>query len=229
MTSQHPQQPSQPSQPQIEFPPSPPTAPQKQSTPLTPDSSRRLPIWRLWVPLLFQAVLIIAVPARDAYTYVAGRSITLQTAPVDPYDILRGYYQTLSYDVSNIETLRSLPGGDWFNQFQEQPMSFYVVLEPPEQADATPPQPWKPVRISGDRPTDLTANQVAMQGQYDGWGITYGLETYYMPESRREEINTDINQVQWEDREAFVVDVKVDRGGNAVPISLWVRDRNYQF
>jgi uncharacterized membrane-anchored protein len=225
MTSRHPQQPiepSQPSQPPVELP----TTLSPLSTPYSP---QRLPGWRLWVPLLFQAVLIIAVPARDAYTYVAGQPITLQTAPVDPYDILRGYYQTLSYDVSNVDTLRSLPGGDWFNQYQGQPISFYVVLEAPEQANATPPQPWKPVRVSGDRPSDLTANQVAMQGQYNGWGITYGLETYYMPESRREEINADISQVQWQEREAFVVDVKVDRGGNAVPISLWVRDRNYQF
>ncbi|WP_416674462.1 GDYXXLXY domain-containing protein [Egbenema bharatensis] len=222
MTAQDPQLPSQPTQPPIELPTPDTRLP-------TPSSRQPLPPWRLWIPLLVQVVLIIAVPARDAYTYVAGRSITLQTAPVDPYDILRGYYQTLSYDVSNVETLRSLPGGDWFNQYQEQPLSFYVVLEPPAQANATPPQPWTPVRISGDRPTDLTPNQVAMQGQYDGWSITYGLETYYMPESRREEINADINQVQWEEREAFVVDVKVDRGGNAVPISLWVRDRNYRF
>jgi uncharacterized membrane-anchored protein len=179
-------------------------------------------------------VLIIAVPARDAYTYVSGQTITLQTAPVDPYDLLRGYYQILSYEVSNVDTLRSLPGGDWFNlqsSGQAQTRNFYVVLEAPasaSEANTTPP-PWKPVRISADRPTSLDANQVAMQGQYNGWSIIYGLETYYMPESRREEINANINQVQWQGQEAFVVDVKVDRGGNAVPISLWVRDQNYRF
>jgi uncharacterized membrane-anchored protein len=25
------------------------------------------------------------------------------------------------------------------------------------------------------------------------------------------------------------VEIKVDRSGNAVPVSLWVRDRNYKF
>jgi uncharacterized membrane-anchored protein len=222
----------EPSQFPVELPT--PRPPSTSPPLLTPHSNQRLPIWRLLVPLLFQAVLIIAVPARDAYTYVSGQTITLQTAPVDPYDLLRGYYQILSYEVSNVDTLRSLPGGDWFNlqsSGQAQTRNFYVVLEAPasaSEANTTPP-PWKPVRISADRPTSLDANQVAMQGQYNGWSIIYGLETYYMPESRREEINANINQVQWQGQEAFVVDVKVDRGGNAVPISLWVRDQNYRF
>ncbi|MFM7428199.1 MAG: hypothetical protein ACKO7W_24910, partial [Elainella sp.] len=39
----------------------------------------RLPGWRLWLPLLFQTGLIVAVPAQDAYTYFTGEQITLQT------------------------------------------------------------------------------------------------------------------------------------------------------
>ena len=190
---------------------------------------KRLPGWRLWLPLLIQAAFIVAVPARDAYTYVAGKTITLQTAPVDPYDILRGYYQTLSYDISNPDMLRSLPGGETITNVQGKLTDFYIVLESPAQPDAVPPQPWKPVRVSADRPTDLTANQVAIQGQYNGWQVFYGLETYYMPEDQRNQVNTNINQVQWQDREAFVVEAKVDNTGNAIPISLWVRDRNYRF
>lgn len=205
-----------------------PLQPQVQPAQIS-EPSRRLPSWRLWVPLLFQAILIVAVPARDAYTYATGKPITLQTAPVDPYDLLRGYYQTLSYDISSPDVLRSLPGGEWFNRPQGQSGQFYVVLEAPAQSDAVPPQPWQPVRVSGDRPTDLASNQIALQGDYNGWAITYGLESYYLPEDQRDAINADISQVQMQEREAFVVDVKVDAGGNAVPVGLWVRDRNYQF
>jgi uncharacterized membrane-anchored protein len=188
---------------------------------------RRLPSWRLWLPLLFQTALILGVPAQDAYTYVAGRQITLQTAPVDPYDLLRGHYQTLGYEISRSDQLRSLPGGEWFEQHQFKAGQFYVVLEAPT-TETTPPKPWKPIRISATRPTDLAANQVAIQGKTNRYGqITYGIETYYMPEANRNELNTDISQTQ--DRQAFVVDVKVDGSGNAVPISLWVKDRNYRF
>ena len=192
---------------------------------------RRLPGWRLWVPLAIQSVLIVAVPAQDAVTYATGTSVTLQTAPVDPYDFMRGYYQTLSYDISQPNTLRTLPGGEaiFANSGYWNPRSFYVVLESP-QTPASPPEPWRPVRISVEKPTDLSPQQVALKGEYTGvGGITYGLERYYMPAARRQDVNADINQTQWQDQTAFVVDIKVDGRGNAVPVGLWVRDRNYRF
>ncbi|WP_017715061.1 GDYXXLXY domain-containing protein [Kamptonema formosum] len=212
--------------------------------------------WRLWVPLLFQTVLIAAVPAPAFYTYVTGKTVTLQTAPVDPYDLLRGYSQTLGYDISTQNTLKSLPG--WKDlpghtsscpavkppakstcteeKYVDAGTSFYVIMEAQKSAAASGrPQPWKPVRVSRERPKDLPANQVAIKGKYSGWSAEYGLETYYMPEDQREQINNEINQAQQrqpgQNRQAipFVVEAKVDAQGNAVPVSLWVRERNYRF
>lgn len=207
--------------------------------------SLRLLAWRLWVPLAFQVALIVAVPARDAHTYVSGRTVTLQTVPVDPYDLLRGYSQTLQYDISTLDKLKKLPGGSWFiEQAQGQTTTFYLVLEAPAQTNVTPPKPWQPVRVSGNRPSDLTANQALLQGEFDGQNIIYGLETYYIPEDQRQQINTEIDATQRQNsftsplspspasvpnQQAFVVDIKVDAVGNAVPVSLWLRDRNYQF
>lgn len=204
--------------------PSKPSFPQTQTSPDVTSLPRRLPGWRFWLPLLFQAGLILSVPAQDAYTYAVGRQITLQTAPVDPYDLLRGHYQTLSYDISRPDQLGKLPGGQWLMQARSKP--FYVILEAPA-SKSNPPQPWQPQRISPDRPTDLADNQVALQGRIDGYGqITYGLETYYMPEAERTQLNQDISQQQGR---AFVVDAKVDGSGNAVPIRLWVASRSYEF
>lgn len=220
--------------------------------------NKRLPGWRLWVPLALQSMLILAVPAQDAYTYATGRTVTLQTIPVDPYDLLRGYSQTLRYEISPPETLEKLPGGSWFaQQPQEKVSTFYLVLQAPAQidttTDTTPPQPWKPVRVSGDRPANLPENQIALQGQYRrGYSstVTYGLETYYMPEDQRQQINDEISQIQRRapavntpqpapnqpapnqpapNQQAFVVNVKVDAHGNSVPVSLWVGDRNHRF
>ncbi|HEY9616145.1 MAG TPA: GDYXXLXY domain-containing protein [Microcoleaceae cyanobacterium] len=216
MTSQSP---NPPIEPPIESP--------TQPTPVV-ESPQQIPRWRFWLPLVFQAALIIIVPAQNAYTTIAGKSITLQTAPVDPYDLMRGYSQTLRYDISDLTLLKNLPGGKWFQQHASG--AFYVVLAAPAPTTAQPPPPWKPVRISGDRPNQLAANQVALQGNYDGWQVTYGLETYYMPEDQREQLNDTIQQVQQQrQQQAFVVEAKVDSSGHAVPISLWVRDRNYRF
>lgn len=213
----------------------------------------RLPAWRLWVPLLLQTGLILAAPAQPFYTQLTGKTVVLQTIPVDPYDPLRGYSQTLNYDISRLENLRRLPG--WKDLVGQQagkksinspPSSdylatgtrLYVILEAPASAPSQPAKAWKPVRVSSERPTSLPANQIALKGKYTGSSIEYGLETYYMPESRRAQINQDIIQAQrGRQQQSVVVEVKVDAQGRAVPISFWVSDasgkgkalRNYRF
>ena len=188
---------------------------------------RRLPSWRLWVPLAVQSLLILAVPAQDAYTYATGKTVVLQTAPVDPYDLLRGYYQTLGYEISQRDVLTKLPGGEAFKETFRG--DFYLVLAAPKQSGDRPPAAWKPVRISRDRPTDLAPDQIALKGTFEGWRATYGLETYYMPEDQREQLNAEITKIQERNRRAFVVEVRVDGQGNSVPVKLWLRDRAYEF
>lgn len=212
---------------------------QSSTTPVLERQSQlpqRLPSWRLWVPLLLQTGLILASPAHSFYTQVTGRTVILQTAPVDPYDPIRGYSQTLSYDISRIENLRSLPGGKELfkgsqqNNYLLSGTEFYVILAAPASTKSQPPLPWKPVSIRSNRPTSLPANQIALKGKSTGNAIKYGLETYYMPESRANEINQDINATQrGRQPQSFVVEVKVDKQGRAVPISLWVSKRNYRF
>ncbi|MEG4027981.1 MULTISPECIES: GDYXXLXY domain-containing protein [unclassified Microcoleus] len=211
-----------------------------------PPEAKRLPAWRLWVPLLLQIGLIAAVPATAVYTFITGKTVVLQTAPVDPYDFLRGYYQVLSYDISDRTNLQKLPGWKDLptektpcppgivcpkNTHNLKPQtSFYVILEAPKSATKPGrPQAWKPVRVSLENPTNLPANQIAIKGKYNGWQMEYGLETYYMPEDEREKVNQEISEAQRKQRQSFLVEVKVDKTGHAVPVSLWVRDRNYRF
>ncbi|MBE9190254.1 GDYXXLXY domain-containing protein [Gloeocapsopsis crepidinum LEGE 06123] len=198
----------------------------------------KLPFWRLWLPLLFQTGIILAAPAQPFYTQLTGKTAILQTVPVDPYDPLRGYSQTLSYDISQINNLQRLPGWQELTQQQTSESSvndvpvgtnLYVILEAPT-SNTTPPPAWKPVRVSRDRPQNLAANQVAIKGKFTGNSIAYGLETYYMPEAQRDEINQSISQAQRDQQQrSLVVEVKVDTQGRAVPISFWVNQRNYRF
>ncbi len=191
---------------------------------------RRLNAWHLWVPLLLQSLLIVSIPAQDAYTYATGRQVTLQTAPVDPYDLLRGYSQTLGYEISRVEVLKKVPGGAtvFKDQSEGKNRSIYLVLQGNLQSAAQPPIPWLPVRVSLSPPQALTANQVVLKGTTNGFSVVYGLETYYIPEHQRDQINKEISQVQRQPQ-AFVVDIKVDAQGNSVPVALWIRDRKYRF
>ena len=192
--------------------------------------------WRFWLPLAFQTALIVAIPAQAILVHLTGKTAILQTVPVDPYDLLRGYSQTLTYDISRSQTLEKLPGWNKLNKEKREDLNLYVILEaPPEQTFSGRPQPWKPIAVSASPPTNLPANQVALQGRLRYGTINYGLETYYFPENQREQLNKDISQAQTGVERSqrqplpFVVEVKVDAQGNSVPVSLWVRDRNYRF
>ncbi|MGF1494569.1 MAG: GDYXXLXY domain-containing protein [Microcoleaceae cyanobacterium] len=204
-------------------------------TDLKPRPIQSIKGWRFWIPLLFQLGLILAVPAAAIHTQITGKTAVLQTAPVDPYDFLRGYFQTLNYDISSLETLSTLPG--WQGLTTEDSIylpvgtTVYVTLESPvsETAESTSPAAWKPVAVDSERPTSLASNQIAIKGQSAGARIEYGLERYYMPEDQREIINQTIRDTQSNDPQSFVVEVKVSQNGKAIPTRLWVGDQSYQF
>ena len=192
------------------------------------NNKKRIPLWRFIVPLLLQLLIILSIPSQSFYTYAVGKTIAIQTIPVDPYDLLRGYSQTLRYDISDLNKLKQLPGG----KDLEQAETFYVILQAPESQKQQPPQAWIPSRISIKKPQTLTEQEIAIAGTRDnsGWA-NYGLETYYMPENMREQINREISQLQQQSSQerSFVVEIKVDPQGNAIANSLWIGDRNYKF
>ncbi|NEP61352.1 MAG: GDYXXLXY domain-containing protein [Symploca sp. SIO2G7] len=198
-------------------------------------SPNPISLWRFWVPLLFQMLLILAVPARAIYTHLTGKTVILQTVPVDPYELLRGYSQTVRYDISNQDTLRELPG--WETLPKQQPngnrllrgSSFHLILEEPAPNPAIElPQPWKPVAVSVEQPSQLQANQVAIKGiAYRS--LSYGLESYYIPEDQRQQINAEltkaqqVNPNQSELLSPIVMEIKVNAQGDAVPVRLWTQ------
>lgn len=184
--------------------------------------------WRFLIPFCIQLSIILIVPARSAYTYNFGKSAVVQTVPVDPYDLLRGYSQTLTYDISRTSDLKKFPGGD--DLVKEE--IFYVILELDLAEAKLPPSPSKVIKITKKMPQDLTQGQVALKGKVTKYGrVNYGLETYYMPESQRSKINQEIRELRRDSqgRRPFVVEIKVDDTGNSVPVSLWIGNQKYRF
>ncbi|MDB9495131.1 GDYXXLXY domain-containing protein [Spirulina major CS-329] len=192
--------------------------------------------WRFWLPLAAQIALIIGLPSQAILTYVAGETVMLQTVPVDPYDLLRGYSQTLSYQISNLDNLRTLPGWNGVYQAQEQQpdraISFYLTLTTPVEPSTTErPAPWQPVAIGLTPPDDLDADEVTLQGVLQYNQVAYGLERYYMPEDQRDRINdeiTDLNR-RFGNNPPMGVEIRVRDNGASVPVTLWVGDRAYRF
>lgn len=226
---------------------------------------RRVPPWRFWIPLLLQVTFVLLVPARSAYTYFTGQTVVLQTVPVDPYNLLTGYSQTLNYTISNLEALKDVEGWGAVKALNDPNVysddnsakTVYVTLVAP--AGDRDRDPWQPVAIATTAP-DLEAqgpsrDRVVLRGNLYGGQIKYGLETYYMPEDQREDLNRRISEVQRrrpappppgapqrpdnpngaangagdQRRQAFVVEARVGPDGTAVPERLWIEGEAYRF
>ncbi|MEO1427575.1 MAG: GDYXXLXY domain-containing protein [Cyanobacteria bacterium J06633_8] len=192
--------------------------------------NKPIPIFRFVIPLLIQAGLLFSIPAQSAYTYFTGRTVILQTVPVDPYSLLTGYYQILNYDISTRSTLEKLPGS---KDILKDGKSFYVILQEVKSTKEEIPKAWKPVGLSSKNPDSLPENQVALKGNYKYGRVKYGLEQYNMPEDQRNQINKNISQarrsVTERDKQPIVVEIKVDSQGKSVPVSMWVKEQNYRF
>lgn len=206
-----------------------------QSPEPNPDASPKLSIGRLAVPLFLQSLLICSIPFQSIYALATGTTVILKTMPVDPYDLLRGYYQTLSYDISSFNTLRKLPGWAELNRDRGQDtininQQVYVTLSKITATNSQTPVAWQPIAIGDKLSVDLSADKIAIKGTSNGSSIVYGLETYYMPEDRKDSVNRDINQAQSSGgKRNLLVEIKVDNRGLATPVSLWVGSKQYQF
>jgi len=65
--------------------------------------------------VLFQILILVGLMGFNEANLAFGKSVVLQTAPVDPRDIFRGDYVVLRYEIS---TLSNIPG--WLT-FGKQP------------------------------------------------------------------------------------------------------------
>ncbi|NER84641.1 MAG: GDYXXLXY domain-containing protein [Leptolyngbya sp. SIO1D8] len=207
--------------------------------------------WKLWaiaLPLLLQMGLVLSLPVQAAMARFFGRTVVLRTAPVNPVDPFRGYYTTLSYDISQRGILSTLNGWDTLQptlsnsqatNLQAPGSPLFVILEAPEAniaevdnaiALATPPSPWQPIAVTHKRPTNLPANQIALKGLYRRDRINYGLERYYLPETDRIDLEGLIRAAQTaENPPRLMVEVRIGPFGKAFPIALWLQEQRIEF
>jgi uncharacterized membrane-anchored protein len=205
------------------------------NVPSEPEPHQKLPFGRLAVPLFLQSLLICSISAQSIYALATGTTVVLKTMPVDPYDLLRGYYQTLSYDISSFNTLEKLSG--WKDLKRERGsvnisknQQVYITLTKVTAVTANSPQAWQPVAIGTQIPTNLSSDKIAIRGVSNGNSIVYGLETYYMPEDRKDDVNKDVNAARSSGgKRNLLVEIKVDNRGISTPVGLWVGDKQYRF
>ncbi|HII79780.1 MAG TPA: hypothetical protein HA261_05165 [Methanosarcina sp.] len=158
------------------------------------------------------------------YTLRTGTEVLLKTEPVDPRDLFRGDYVTLNYEISTLN-LGEIPAEDPYFEYNDR---IYLALEiengygVPKKIYKNPPD--DELYIKG------TVKELIYDWEEDKEGliaeeprikelrIEYGIESYFVPEGRGREIESQ----QWTGREGVDVKVVVDKFGNAVIKSLLI-------
>lgn len=158
------------------------------------------------------------------YTLRTGTEVILKTEPVDPRDLFRGDYVTLNYEISTLN-LEEIQVEDPYFEYNDR---IYLALELENGYGV-------PKKIYKNPPDDeLYIKGTVKELIYD-WGededgltnedprlkelrIEYGIESYFVPEGRGREIESQ----QWTGRKGVDVKVVVDKFGNAVIKSLLI-------
>jgi len=163
------------------------------------------------IAVAVQALVLAAVPARQIYTRQTGTTVILKTAPRDPYDILSGYYVTLTYEIARPKS------SDWRRLPKSKPV--WVVLK--ESDDGI----WNADSAHDSRPESMPDGCVVIKGRKKGSRIVYGIESYFIPENARDTVERDLRQNRGQAR----VEVKIDSFGHAALIRLLIEDRVYEY
>lgn len=134
------------------------------------------------------ALIIIGFLLYAAYPTLSGTEIELRLQPVDPTDLFRGEYLTLSYDLSRIDDALQRDG------VLKDGETIYVSLGDGRVRHATGYSHVKPAGL-------------ALKGVVDHGRILYGIERYYIPEGAGRDVSF------W--NKNYTARVMVDTSGNS--------------
>lgn len=158
---------------------------------------------KLLIVALLQMLLLAGLIGTKYYTLHFGAPVLLKTSPVDPWDMFRGEYVRLSYEISRV---RGDIEGDLDPATAEKGEArAYVTLEPGGGY-------WKATGIYKSRPGPkegrvvIRASSVHYDRYQNEYRLTYGIESYYVEEGEGKKL---------ERQESLDVLVRVDRFGSA--------------
>ena len=122
-----------------------------------------------------------------SWPLLTGKAVVLATQPVDPFDIFRGQYLTINYEVGTVPVIDGVNVGE----------TVYVVLKEDEEGI------WRYERASLVKPggTFIKGEVNSLSGE--NMRIEYGIEQYFF--ERNAKIST----------RGMTVEVKLSEGGNA--------------
>jgi uncharacterized membrane-anchored protein len=138
---------------------------------------RRFTGLSLIIIALIQSVALAKIVYDRVTLLRSGKEVVLKLVPRDPRDPFKGYYSSMTYDISQLD--RRLIAGSRPEFTAGDPA--YVVLRTGPEGHAVPASlyPSMPVEMPGDVVARGTVNWVSP----DRINLTYGIEEYYLPQA----------------------------------------------
>lgn len=163
-----------------------------------------------------QLVFLIIMIALKWSTLAYGTKILLKTQPIDPWDLFRGQYVTLNYEIANLNLANLQTDGQPFNSKE----TVYVVVNQSGKY-------WTAKSISHKKPE---TNQLFIKGEvnyFDEYNrtlmVNYGLDSYYIPENQGGAIETQARTTPLE------VEVSLDRRGSSAISRIFLDGKEIKF
>jgi len=155
-----------------------------------------------------QLLALAAIPARSVRTRAVGQDVALWTAPVDPYDVLSGYYVTLTYEAESAVTSDT-------RKFEKHD-DVWVTIRRGEPA-------WTQVSVRKERPA-ASPDELSLRARWNGWRVEIAnAGRLYIPEDERDRASKLLGDV----RGRALVDLKVDADGDVSVLRLRVGDATF--
>jgi uncharacterized membrane-anchored protein len=149
--------------------------------------------------VVLQVIFLFGMIGFNYYTLATGAPVLLKATPVDPWDMFRGEYVMLEYNITWIK-------GENLGLENFQQQDVYVVIKKGEKY-------WEEAGVYLDKPS-LYGDQILIKGKADYYNefkdeyhVTYGIESYYVEEGQ--------SRVFGQSR-SFDALIRIDRFGNAV-------------
>ncbi|MDA1190609.1 MAG: GDYXXLXY domain-containing protein [Candidatus Poribacteria bacterium] len=158
-----------------------------------------------------QVVVLAMLPSSKYKAVETGITVFLKVGPVDPYDFLSGYHVLLDYEIGHPEGLDDLT-----DLVRELPI--FVTIKQGDDGL------WHVARVMLDPPELLEASELLLRGTYLDDRVRYGIESYFISEDVREEVEKNLR----ENPDSARAEVKIDpETGIAAVVALHIAGKIY--
>jgi uncharacterized membrane-anchored protein len=168
--------------------------------------------------VLLQLLSLGAISAKKTYALRTGSVVLLECEPKDPRSLFSGDYVILTYKINNLERWFPLSELERSGGTPQISYPIYVALEKDSSNSF-----WKPVAFSREL-ENLSTYPVVISGEVeetDPLKIRYGIEQYYVPQTKGLEIENT--------RETVSAEIAVTPSGQAILKRVFIGGKQVQF